>query len=81
VHTCNEETLLILVGGDFNIMRSPREKNNSRYDDRWPFLFNDVINSLNLRELALSGRQFTWANRLQNPTYEKLDRVLVSKDW
>jgi hypothetical protein len=34
-----------------------------------------------LREIVLSGRQFTWANRRENPTYEKLDRVLASVEW
>ena len=27
------------------------------------------------------GRQFTWANSLSEPTYEKLDRVLMDTDW
>jgi hypothetical protein len=27
------------------------------------------------------GRQFTWANNLPEPTYEKLDRVLMDSDW
>jgi hypothetical protein len=40
-----------------------------------------VVNNLELRELELSGRQFTWANNLPTPTYEKLDRVLVSTEW
>jgi len=34
-----------------------------------------------LRELDLSGRKFTWANSLDTPTFERLDRVLVSTDW
>jgi hypothetical protein len=57
------------------------EKNNNRYSDKWPSLFNIVINSLNLRELRLLGRHFTWANILQCPTFEKLDRILVSTEW
>jgi hypothetical protein len=40
-----------------------------------------VIHSLNLRELELPGRQYTWANNLQITTYEKLDRILLSTDW
>jgi endonuclease/exonuclease/phosphatase family metal-dependent hydrolase len=40
-----------------------------------------VINGLDLRELELSGRQYTWANNLQSPTLEKLDRILVSMEW
>jgi hypothetical protein len=27
------------------------------------------------------GRQFTWANSLPEPTYEKLDRVLMDANW
>jgi hypothetical protein len=27
------------------------------------------------------GRQFTWANSLPDPTYEKLDRVLMDANW
>ena len=44
-------------------------------------MFNTIIESLDLREIELSGRKITWANTLQNPTYEKLDRVLASVDW
>jgi hypothetical protein len=40
-----------------------------------------VIDGLNLRELVMSGRRFTWANSMPNPTYEKLDRILVSTEW
>ena len=61
-HLCSKETLLMIIGGDFNIIRGPAEKNNTNYDDKWPFLFNAVIDACNLRELELSGRCFTWAN-------------------
>ena len=44
-------------------------------------MFIAVIESLDLSELALSGRQFTWASRRETPTYEKLDSVLGSIDW
>jgi hypothetical protein len=27
------------------------------------------------------GRQFTWASSLLEPTYEKLNRVLMDSDW
>jgi hypothetical protein len=80
VHLCSHEQLPILVGADFNMLRNPSDKNKDSYE-RWPFLFNNVIDSLNLRELEMSGRRFTWDNSLSNPTYEKLDRVLVSTEW
>ena len=81
VNACSRDSLPMVIGGDFNIIRNPQEKNNDRYNDKWPFLFNAVIDSLNLREIELSVRKFTWANNLQIPTYEKLDRVLVSTEW
>jgi endonuclease/exonuclease/phosphatase family metal-dependent hydrolase len=76
VRICENETLPLLVGGDFNIIRRKEEKNNENFHARWPFIFNAIIESLDLREIALSGRQFTWANRRSTPTYEKLDRIL-----
>lgn len=81
VRICSKETLPVVIGGDFNIIRSPEEKNNDNYNDRWPFLFNAVIDTLNLREVEMSGRKFTWANNMQNQTFEKLDRVLVCTDF
>ena len=29
----------------------------------------------------MSGRKYTWANSLQTPTYEKLDRILMATEW
>jgi hypothetical protein len=81
VQSCSKENLPLCVGGDFNIIRNRSEKNNDRFDERWPFLFNAVIDGLDLREIEMSGRKFTWANSRRVPTYEKLDRVLVSTEW
>ena len=47
VQLCTKETLPIIIGGDFNIIRGPNEKNNSNYNDRWPFLFNAIIDAFN----------------------------------
>ena len=44
-------------------------------------MFNTIIESLYLREISLTGIQFTWANTLPVPTYEKLDQVLTSIEW
>jgi hypothetical protein len=50
----------MLVGGDFNILRRHEDKNNDNFNTRWPFVFNAIIESLDLREIAMSGHQFTW---------------------
>jgi exonuclease III len=81
VRMCDSQDLPMMVGGDFNIIRKKEEKNNDNFNARWPFIFNSIIQSLNLREIALSGRQYTWASRRDNPTFEKLDRILTTVDW
>jgi hypothetical protein len=81
VHMMSHERLPILMGGDFNILRHTHEKHKESFEGRWPFLFNYVIDGLNIRELQMSSRRFTWANSLPNPMYEKLDRILISTEW
>jgi endonuclease/exonuclease/phosphatase family metal-dependent hydrolase len=80
VQACRGENLSLCIGGDFNIIRNSSEKNNDRFDERWPFLFNAVIDSLDLPEIEMSGRRFTWANSHRVPTNERLDRVLFSTE-
>ena len=79
-HTCSRESLPYLIGGDFNIMRHPDNKSTNKFDTKWPNIFNSVIEILDLKEIVMSGRQYTWAGPGDEPTYEKLDRVLVSME-
>jgi exonuclease III len=51
VNMCSHENLPLIVGGDYNILRHPLEKNNDHYNNRWLFLFNSIIDGLDLREL------------------------------
>jgi hypothetical protein len=74
----SKEDLPLIMGGDFNILRHPSEKNNTNYNVRWPLLFNVVIDGLDLRELEVTGQKYTWANNLTSPTFEKFDRILVT---
>jgi hypothetical protein len=81
VNMCSWEALPILIDGNFNIRRNLDKKNKDSYNSKWPFLFNVVIDGLNLRELEMLGRKYTWANALENLTYDKLDRVLIATEW
>jgi hypothetical protein len=65
----------------FNTMRRAEDKSNGNFYYRWPHLFNAIIENLELREIDIVGRQFTWANDLVPPTIEKLDRVLMTLEW
>ena len=55
---CEKESLPMLVGGDFNMIRKPEEKNNNNFNPRWSFMFNAIIERLNLKEIELTGRQY-----------------------
>jgi hypothetical protein len=81
VNLAKDNRYPMIIGGDFNLLRFQHEKSKGHFDSHWPFLFNVVIDSLDLREVDMVGRQFTWANSLPDPTYEKLDRVLMDTDW
>lgn len=81
INLANNNPHSILIGGDFNMLRFPHEKSKGRFDNHWPFVFNVAIDSLDLREVHMTGRQFTWVNSLPEPTYGKLDHVLMSTDW
>ena len=61
-------------------MRRPDDKSSGVFDSKWPILFNAIIESLDLKDIVMSGRQYTWAGPGDKPTFEKLDRVLVSID-
>jgi hypothetical protein len=80
-NTCSRETLPFIIGGDFNIMQKPEDKSTGDFDNKWPSFFNVVIESLDLREIIMTGRLYTWAGSGDNPTYEKLDRILVNTKW
>jgi hypothetical protein len=82
-HICSKESLPYVIGGggDFNIMRHPDDKNTDNFNMRWPNLFNAVTEALQLKEILMSGQQYTWAGPRDNPTYEKLDRVFASTEW
>jgi endonuclease/exonuclease/phosphatase family metal-dependent hydrolase len=80
-NVCLKETLPFVIGGDFNIMRHPDDKSTDNFESRWPNLFNAVIETLQLKEIVMSSRQYTWDGPGDNPTYEKLDRVLFSTGW
>jgi hypothetical protein len=44
-------------------------------------VFNSIINTYELIDLGMTGGKFTWSNKQNNPTLERLDRYLVSKSW
>lgn len=63
------------------IILQASDKNNSRLNRRQMGRFRQVIDDLELNEIQLNGRAFTWSNAKERPTLERIDRVFVSTDW
>ncbi|WVZ90237.1 hypothetical protein U9M48_036553 [Paspalum notatum var. saurae] len=72
VRACQHNPLPTLIGGDFNI---PRNRRRIMTDLIVAGFFFSML--FDLREIDLTGRQYTWANSLPKPTYEKLHRALI----
>ena len=51
-----------IVGGDFNLVRTPEDKNDGNIDFRWSDRFNSWVDMWYLLEINMSGRNYTWCN-------------------
>ncbi|PNT64533.1 hypothetical protein BRADI_4g29894v3 [Brachypodium distachyon] len=49
--------------GDFNLILRPSDRSNLNFNASEAARFADCINSLNLLEIPLLGRSFTWTNQ------------------
>ncbi len=77
-HCCGDNWV---VCGDFNLIRTPEDRNRGGRDGCGARLFNDLISELALIDLPLLNQRFTWSNMQRCPVLAKLDRFLVSTGW
>ncbi|XP_071685441.1 uncharacterized protein [Lolium perenne] len=70
-----------IILGDFNLIKSVDEKSNSNINIRMMGRFRRTIDELELKEIHLNGRRFTWSNERENTVHCKLDRVLITQAW
>jgi hypothetical protein len=70
-----------LLVGDFNLYRSPADRNKPGGDHFEMYLFNEAISALGLVELPLKGRRFTWTNKQSSPLLEHLDWFFTFANW
>jgi endonuclease/exonuclease/phosphatase (EEP) superfamily protein YafD len=75
----NMETPM-LMGGDFNLIRRGRDKNNDNINWARVYMFNEAIGEWALREIPRTGARYIWSNRQLNPVRSVLDRVFISPD-
>lgn len=67
--------------GDFNLILCASDKSNDYLNRRNMGRFRRFVNELQLKDVYLHGRRYTWSNERACPTLEKLDRILVTVDW
>jgi hypothetical protein len=72
---------LWMLVGDFNLMRSLDNRNRPGGNVQDMLLFNDIIHHLDVAEVPVKGRAFTWSNMQDNCLLEKLDWVFTSSEW
>jgi exonuclease III len=70
-----------LIVGDFNLYRSPEDRNQPGGDHLDMYLFNEAISKLGLVDIPLKGRRFTWSNKHLSPLLERLDWFFTSTSW
>jgi hypothetical protein len=70
-----------LVAGDFNLIVDPVDKIRGCLHCSMMAIFRRALSSLELKELYLNGRRYTWSNKRELLTLEKLDRVFSTMDW
>jgi hypothetical protein len=70
-----------IVAGDFNMIVDAADKNQGVLHRHMMGRFQRSLSDLELKELYLNGRRFTWSNERQHPTLERLDRVFSTIDW
>jgi exonuclease III len=70
-----------LVAGDFNLIVDPADKSRGCLHRTMMSRFRRTLSALELKELYLNGRRFTWSNEREQPTLEKLDRVFSTVEW
>lgn len=69
------------VMGDFNLLAAGSDKNNGIINRKLIGRFRCFLDALELREVYLFGRRYTWCNEQEMPTLTKIDKVLVNGDW
>jgi exonuclease III len=67
-----------LVLGYFNLILQAADKSNHNLNRRLMGAFRDLIRDLELKELNLRGRKFTWSN---DRTQTRIDRAFCTTAW
>ncbi|XP_028106717.1 uncharacterized protein LOC114305789 [Camellia sinensis] len=69
------------LAGYFNEIRNIGERKGCSRRDKGIKEFNQFIENLEVVDLPMMGRQFTWCNASEGERWSRIDRVLLSTEW
>lgn len=70
-----------MVAGDFNVTLDIQDRSNTRYPIAPMMRFRAVVKQLQLINMPLQGRRYTWTREGPMSTSVRLDRFLMSMHW
>lgn len=70
-----------IMCGDFNLVRWLIDRSGSMRNFGLMFEFNDLIRDLQLLDVVLENRDYTWSNKQPAPVFSKLDRCFITTEW
>jgi len=75
----NDSKVRVLIGGDFNLIRTVEEKSLGNVNTFWMNAFNDFVANTEMRELHGAGGQYTWTNKHIKPIMIEFLCLLIGK--
>ncbi|XP_028053768.1 uncharacterized protein LOC114258112 [Camellia sinensis] len=69
------------LGGDFNVIKSISERKGCSRRDKGMREFNELIEQLEVFDLPMCGRKFTWCHSQEGDRWSRLDRFLLNPEW
>ncbi|XP_078152948.1 uncharacterized protein LOC144548131 [Carex rostrata] len=70
-----------IVCGDLNVTLLPQDRTDNSNHRTQTNRFRTIVEGLQLQDLRLQGRAYTWSNEQENPIFARLDRFLISTTW
>lgn len=69
-----------MLGGDFNLVRWLIDRSGNQRIFTLMLLFNDLIRDLQLIDVPLENRRFTWCSNRPAPSHSKINRVFLAPE-
>lgn len=69
-----------ILGGDFNLVRWLIDRSGNQRNFTLMSLFNDLIREMEVIDIPLQNRKFTWCSNRPDPSHSRIDRILIAPE-